>query len=74
MYIKQRIALSTSKIDTLQGKLDAIDPKVVLQRGFSLTEDASGKLIRSGKDVADGQKIRTVLAHGTIESKVECTT
>ncbi len=73
-YTKQRIALSTSKIDTLQGKLDAIDPKVVLQRGFSLTEDASGKLIRSGKDVADGQKIRTVLARGTIESKVECTT
>ena len=70
----QRIALSRSKIETLQGKLDAIDPKVVLKRGFSLTEDATGKLIRSREDVTDGQKIRTLLARGVIESKVECTT
>ena len=69
----QRIALSRSKIETLQGKLDAIDPKVVLKRGFSLTEDVTGKLIRSREDVTDGQKIRTVLARGVIESKVECT-
>jgi exodeoxyribonuclease VII large subunit len=70
---QQRIARSISQIDTLQGKLDAIDPRCVLRRGFSLTEDASGKLVRSPKEVQKGQIIRTVLAGGTIESEVECT-
>ncbi len=72
-HIEQRIAQSISRIDLLKGKLEAIDPTCVLQRGFSLTEDASGKLIRTPKDVQKGQKIRTVLAGGTIESEVECT-
>ena len=70
---QQRIAQAISRMDTLQGKLDAIDPTCVLRRGFSLTEDASGKLVRSSKDVQKRQKIRTVLAGGTIESEVECT-
>jgi exodeoxyribonuclease VII large subunit len=70
----QAISTAKSLVDTLEGKLEAIDPKCVLQRGFTLTEDSSGALVRSIRDVKDGQKIRTVLADGTIDSKVECTT
>ena len=70
----QAISTAKSLLDTLEGKVEAIDPKCVLQRGFTLTEDSSGALVRSIRDVKDGQKIRTVLADGTIESKVECTT
>jgi exodeoxyribonuclease VII large subunit len=68
------IAMATSRLDTLEGKLEAIDPRCVLNRGFSLTEDCSGNLVRSANEVKPGEKIRTVLANGTIESKVECTT
>ncbi|MBC8200510.1 MAG: exodeoxyribonuclease VII large subunit [Planctomycetes bacterium] len=72
-YSHQTIERARAGIDAMAGKLDAIDPSVVLERGFSLTEDASGNLIRRAQDVKEGQKIRTVLAHGTIESEVECT-
>ncbi len=72
-HAQKSIAQAIARIDTLQGKLNAIDPVCVLQRGFSLTEDDSGKLVRSSKEVQKGQKIRTVLADGTIESEVECT-
>jgi len=73
-HARERVARAKAKIDTLQGKLEAIDPKVVLKRGFSLTEDADGNLIRNPGEVKEGQQIRTVLAGGTIESTVECTT
>ena len=60
------------RIETLQGRLDAIGPQAVLKRGFSLTQDADGKVLRSSKDAKDGQEIITVLADGTINSRVEC--
>jgi exodeoxyribonuclease VII large subunit len=71
--VQHRIAAAISCIDTLQGKLESINPQCVLSRGFSLTEDSEGNLVRSIKKVEEGQKIRTVLADGTIESTVECT-
>jgi exodeoxyribonuclease VII large subunit len=71
--VARRIAQARASLETLDGKLCAIDPKVVLKRGFTLTEDAQGNIVRSSSEVADGQKIRTVLADGTIESTVECT-
>jgi len=71
--VARRIAQARACLEALDGKLCAIDPKVVLNRGFTLTEDAQGNLIRSTEKIAQGQKIRTVLADGTIESTVECT-
>ncbi len=68
-----QIARAISRLDTIEGKLEAINPKQVLLRGFSMTQDNSGHLIRSTEEVKEGQKIKTILAGGAIESKVECT-
>lgn len=62
------------RLDSLQTRLDSTGPMEVLRRGFSLTQDSSGKVVRTSKDVKEGEHIRTVLADGTIESTVECTT
>tara|TARA_X000001036_G_scaffold72002_1_gene63377 strand:- start:3158 stop:4495 length:1338 start_codon:yes stop_codon:yes gene_type:complete len=72
-HARRLVAQSKATIDTLQGKLDAIDPAIVLKRGFSLTEDVDGNLIRCVAEVKEGQQIRTVVADGAIESTVECT-
>ena len=61
------------RLDSLETRLDSTGPMEVLRRGFSLTQDSSGKVVRTSKDVKEGEHIRTVLADGTIESKVECT-
>jgi exodeoxyribonuclease VII large subunit len=58
---------------SLDARLESIGPMEVLRRGFSLTQGSSGTVVRSSKDVQEGENIRTVLADGTIESKVECT-
>jgi exodeoxyribonuclease VII large subunit len=60
------------RIGSLESRLESIGPIEVLRRGFSLTQDSSGNIVRSSKNVQEGDQIRTVLADGSIKSKVEC--
>jgi len=72
--IQNAVRLKSRFIDSLGTQLESIGPLEVLRRGFSLTQDSSGNVVRSSTDVKDGEKIHTVLANGTIDSTVECTT
>jgi exodeoxyribonuclease VII large subunit len=56
------------RLDGLQRHLNAMDPHGVLNRGYSLTTDRAGKLIRSVGQVQSGQLLVTRLADGSIES------
>ncbi|MDP7006331.1 MAG: exodeoxyribonuclease VII large subunit [Phycisphaerales bacterium] len=71
--VTKEMSRCSATIETLNKHLVAIGPTAVLKRGFTITRDKSGKLVRSCRDVKKGQQIQTVLADGTIESKVECT-
>ena len=56
----------------LERALAAIDPLAVLQRGYSITTDASGRTIRNAS-VKPGDSITTRVASGLIDSRVEGT-
>jgi exonuclease VII large subunit len=43
-------------------------PESAFERGFSITLDTRGKIIRSVKEVAPGDEIRTKLKDGEIRS------
>lgn len=49
----------------------AFDPTRTLQRGWSVTRDDSGRLVRHPRQVSVGAALSTELAMGTIESRVE---
>ena len=56
----------------LADRLRLLGPENVLSRGYSLTQDAaSGRVIRSPKDVKSGQSLRTRVAGGGIDSTVD---
>lgn len=46
-------------------------PQRTLERGFSLTRDAAGRLVRSPDAVRPGEILSTELAGGTLHSRVE---
>jgi exodeoxyribonuclease VII large subunit len=50
--------------------LRAYDPRRQLERGWSLTRDASGRLLRSCEQVAPGSRLRTRLSDGEVGSVV----
>jgi exodeoxyribonuclease VII large subunit len=56
----------------LAGKLQSLSPLSVLERGYSITQDAkTGKVIRSVGQVRTDQAIVTKLLDGTVTSRVE---
>lgn len=53
-----------------ESHLKALSPLAVLERGFSLTRTANGKIIRTAAEAPAGTTIQTRLAQGSLESKV----
>ncbi len=58
------------KLNTLSRALNAISPKAVLQRGYSVTQNQSGGVIRKAQDVSPGDTITSLLADGELISVV----
>ena len=56
---------------SLERQLKSVGPQRVLDRGYSYTLGADGKVLRSPSQVAQGETITTVLAEGKLKSKVE---
>jgi exodeoxyribonuclease VII large subunit len=59
------------RVNNAGTRLALLSPENTLRRGYSITMDASGKVIRSAEKVKAGEKLRTRLAHGEISSRVE---
>lgn len=61
------------KCGVLAVKLDALSPLTVLARGYSVTENSDGKVIRSIDEVRWGDEITTQVGDGNIISVVQHT-
>jgi exodeoxyribonuclease VII large subunit len=59
------------KLDTLSGKLDALNPMKVLERGYSIVSRAqSGRVVTREKQVQVGSQLRIQLHEGEIRAAV----
>lgn len=56
---------------TLAQRLDALDPRGVLRRGYSLALDAGGRALVSSADVRVGDRLRLLLREGELGAAVE---
>ncbi len=59
------------RLAALKSLLRTLGPESAFQRGFSITMDQHGEIIRSVKDVPPGGTLRTKLADGEILSKTD---
>ena len=64
------IAAAETRFARASDKLGLLSPYSVLDRGYSLTIDAKGNVVRSASQVKSGDLLRTCLADGTVESAV----
>jgi exodeoxyribonuclease VII large subunit len=58
------------RIDLLESELKGFDPVVLMRRGWSITHDKDGRVVRSVKQAKNGAALSTRLADGTVESTV----
>ena len=61
---RKRLALAAAS-------LDALSPLGVLQRGYAIAQDASGKLVRDAATVTAGDSVRVRLEKGLLHTRVE---
>ena len=54
----------------LEERVKTIDPKAQLKRGYTITKNDNGKILRSAKEAAAGSALRTMFADGEIASVV----
>ncbi|MEK4668360.1 exodeoxyribonuclease VII large subunit [Niallia sp. FSL R7-0271] len=52
------------------GKMDALSPLKIMERGYNLAYSAEGKLISSIKQVTENEKIELRLSDGTVKAQV----
>ncbi len=61
---------AASRLERDRARLELLSPYAVLKRGYSLTTDASGNVVRDAAALAPGDRISTRLANGAVESRV----
>lgn len=64
------VAAKTKSLKICAAKLDALSPLNVLGRGYSITENEGGKVLRDARDAAIGDKLKIRLASGKLEAEV----
>jgi exodeoxyribonuclease VII large subunit len=61
---------ATTRLETAEARLRALDPRRVLERGYTITRTAGG-VLRSAADAAVGDALVTETASGDVHSRVE---
>lgn len=68
--IEQRIRSSSHALENLRQRLNLLDPKGILQRGYAIAVDAEGLIVRDASSLRVGTRVRVEVAHGRFESEV----
>jgi exodeoxyribonuclease VII large subunit len=68
---KQRVDFYLNRLASAEAMMRVLAPKATLERGYSITTDEGGAIIRSVSDVEPGMRLRTKFKDGVIGSRAE---
>ena len=68
--IRRLVDARDEKLRIKMASLDGLSPLSVLKRGFSITEDEGGKILRDVSAVESGENVQIRLANGKLKAKV----
>jgi exodeoxyribonuclease VII large subunit len=67
----QQISERDAHVRALARSLAALDPRAVLERGYSITRDHEGRAVRDSATVARGARLDLTFARGAAQVRVE---
>jgi exodeoxyribonuclease VII large subunit len=68
---ERRLAVGVARIDALVRSLSHLDPRAVLERGYSIVRDEAGRIVRRSRQVATGDLVGITFADGSASARVE---
>jgi len=69
--LAHRVHRCSSHLERLQASLAGLDPQAVLARGYSITRNSAGVVLRDASQARDGERILTTLGRGALQSEVK---
>lgn len=66
--MRSAVQRADAAVGRLDAKLGLLNPYAVLKRGYSITTDAQGRVVRAAADVKAGDRLTTRLGEGAVES------
>jgi len=60
----------TTRLQNLHSHLAHLNPRLVLERGYSVVENAAGKIICDSAQIASGDELKMTFAKGTARARV----
>lgn len=70
-YLQMRIGDGHKKLARYAGKLDSLSPLAVLERGYSITSNEGGALLKDSAQVTPGERVRIRLHRGKLKCEVK---
>lgn len=71
--LEEKLQEGRERLGLAAASLDALSPLGVLQRGYAIAQDASGKLVRDAASVNAGDAVSVRLAKGKLNTRVVTT-
>ncbi len=68
---RRTTAAAVERLDAVEARVAAVDPRRLLARGWSVTRDGDGRIVRTPAAVPTGARLRTTVEAGEIISRVE---
>jgi exodeoxyribonuclease VII large subunit len=69
--LKQRMEIHAQRLRSAENMMRILAPQATLERGYTITTDERGKLIRSVADASPGIRLTTKVSDGNVKSRVE---
>jgi exodeoxyribonuclease VII large subunit len=70
LAFSNRISLMESALQVLQTRINAADPRKIMERGYALAVDDRGVVLKGAAGVSAGDKVSVMFADGTIKAEV----
>ena len=69
--LEGRLKATAAELAQRSRRLLALGPEEVLERGYSITRSASGRVLRSARETQPGERLQVTLARGSLLTLVE---
>lgn len=71
MAFLNKVNALNSRVDLVEARIRAADPRAILKRGYLLAADARGRVLKSAAAAAPGDLISLLFADGTLDCEVK---
>jgi exodeoxyribonuclease VII large subunit len=68
---RERLKTTAMQLRELEAHLKHLNPQLVLERGYSITETAAGMIVRDSAKLAAGDDVKITFAKGVADAKIK---